>query len=223
MNASRRYLAIAKVIACFTGVVFTFPGMPAQAEPSPGKSPSVKVGASRALPSLQTRARPPLLPPRLYVGMLEPSFFAYAQDNNWLAIATERRQESVCHHLAPGGEGLYALPDLDLVYARGFTVRVCFQQGRLVGMHLLADPREEALTPDRLLALVRAWFPDNAVSAIYQVLPDDPKLQVVEAAIGQLPPEFAADFGRTKLRVCRTVLFPAPLPVQTLPPICLAG
>ena len=41
-----------------------------------------KLGTSRSLPSLQTRARPPLQPETLHLGMLETQFFEYAQENN---------------------------------------------------------------------------------------------------------------------------------------------
>ena len=60
-----------------------------------------KLGTVRALPSLQTRAHPPLQPDTLHLGMLEPQFFKYAQDNNWAAIATIHRDEYTMHQLQP--------------------------------------------------------------------------------------------------------------------------
>ncbi|HBC40879.1 MAG TPA: hypothetical protein DCZ88_02970, partial [Pseudanabaena sp.] len=74
-------------------------------------SSTEKLGAVRTLPSLQTRAQPPLQSPTLHLGMLQKQFFEYAKENNWVAIATSHRDEFTVHQLQPGGEGLYALPD----------------------------------------------------------------------------------------------------------------
>ena len=96
-------------------------------------STNEKLGTVRTLPSLQTRARPPLQPTTLHLGMLETQFFEYAKDNNWAAIATIHRQEFTVHKLQPGGEALYALPDRTLVYAKGFVADIYFDSDRLVG------------------------------------------------------------------------------------------
>ncbi len=60
-----------------------------------------KLGTVRTLPSLQTRAHPPLQPDTLHLGMLEPQFFKYAQDNNWAAIEPPPRQPAHLQRLAP--------------------------------------------------------------------------------------------------------------------------
>jgi len=154
-----------------------------------------KLGTVRTLPSLQTRARPPLQPTTLHLGMLEKQFFEYAQDNNWAAIATIHRNEFTMHQLQPGGEGLYALPDRKLVYVRGFTANIYFESDRLVGIRLIPDNRDRALTAPELLTLVRAWFPDDALSVIYQVAPSDPRKSIVETLIGTIPKAFEQDLG----------------------------
>jgi len=174
-----------------------------------------KLGTVRTLPSLQTRARPPLQPTTLHLGMLEKQFFEYAQDNNWAAIATIHRNEFTMHQLQPGGEGLYALPDRKLVYVRGFTANIYFESDRLVGIRLIPDNRDRALTAPELLTLVRAWFPDDALSVIYQVAPSDPRKSIVETLIGTIPKAFEQDLGKTSLPFCRTIVFPAPVPINT--------
>ncbi|WP_271251770.1 hypothetical protein [Pseudanabaena sp. Chao 1811] len=175
-----------------------------------------KLGTVRTLPSLQTRARPPLQPTTLHLGMLEKQFFEYAQDNNWAAIATIHRNEFTMHQLQPGGEGLYALPDRKLVYVRGFTANIYFESDRLVGIRLTPDNRDRALTAPELLTLVRAWFPDDALSVIYQVAPSDPRKSIVETLIGTIPKAFEQDLGKVSLPFCRTIIFPAPVPINTL-------
>jgi len=175
-----------------------------------------KLGTVRTLPSLQTRARPPLQPTTLHLGMLEKQFFEYAQDNNWAAIATIHRNEFTMHQLQPGGEGLYALPDRKLVYVRGFTANIYFESDRLVGIRLIPDNRDRALTAPELLTLVRAWFPDDALSVIYQVAPSDPRKSIVETLIGTIPKAFEQDLGKVSLPFCRTIIFPAPVPINTL-------
>lgn len=175
-----------------------------------------KLGTVRTLPSLQTRARPPLQPETLHIGMLETQFFEYAKDNNWAAIATIHRDEFTMHKLQPGGEGLYALPDRQLVYARGFTANIYFESDRLVGMRLTADNRDRALTVPELLTLVRAWFPDDVLSVIYQVAPSDSRKSIVETLIGTIPKAFEQDLGKASLPFCRAIVFPAPVPVNTL-------
>jgi hypothetical protein len=175
-----------------------------------------KLGTVRALPSLQTRARPPLQPATLHLGMLEKQFFEYAKDNNWAAIATIHRNEFTMHQLQPGGEGLYALPDRKLVYVRGFTANIYFESDRLVGIRLTPDNRDRALTAPELLTLVRAWFPDDALSVIYQVAPSDPRKSIVETLIGTIPKAFEQDLGKVSLPFCRTIIFPAPVPINTL-------
>jgi hypothetical protein len=179
-------------------------------------SSTEKLGAVRALPSLQTRAQPPLQPTTLHLGMLQNQFFEYAKDNNWVAIATIHRGEFTVHQLQPGGEGLYALPDRKLVYVRGFTANVYFESDRLVGIRLVPDNRDRALTAPELLTLVRAWFPDDALSVIYQVAPSDPRKSIVETLIGTIPKAFEWDLGKTSLPFCRTIVFPAPVPINTL-------
>ena len=175
-----------------------------------------KLGTVRALPSLQTRAHPPLQPDTLHLGMLEPQFFKYAQDNNWAAIATIHRDEYTMHQLQPGGEGLYALPDRNLVYVRGFTANIYFESDRLVGIRLTPDNRDRALTAPELLMLVRAWFPDDVLSVIYQVAPSDPRKSIVETLIGTIPKAFEQDLGKVSLPFCRVIVFPSPVPVNTL-------
>jgi|JFJP01.1.fsa_nt_gi hypothetical protein len=175
-----------------------------------------KLGTVRTLPSLQTRARPPLQPTTLHLGMLEEQFFEYAKDNNWAAISTIRRNEFTVHKLQPGGEGLYALPDRQLIYVRGFTADIYFESDRLVGIRLTPDNRDRALTTTELLTLVRAWFPDDAVSVIYQIAPSDPRKSIVETLIGTIPKAFEQDLGKVSLPFCRTIIFPAPIPINTL-------
>jgi hypothetical protein len=160
-----------------------------------------KLGTVRTLPSLQTRAHPPLQPDTLHLGMLEPQFFKYAQDNNWAAIATIHRDEYTMHQLQPGGEGLYALPERKLVYVRGFTANIYFESDRLVGIRLTPDNRDRALT---------------VLSVIYQVAPSDPRKSIVETLIGTIPKAFEQDLGKVSLPFCRAIVFPAPVPVNTL-------
>jgi len=175
-----------------------------------------KIGTVRTLPSLQTRARPPLQPDTLHLGMLETQFLKYAQDNNWAAIATIHRDEYTMHQLQPGGEGLYALPDRKLVYVRGFTANIYFESTRLVGIRLTPDNRDRPLTTSELLNLVRAWFPDDVLSVIYQVAPSDPRKSIVETLIGTIPKAFEQDLGKVSLPFCRAIVFPSPVPVNTL-------
>ncbi|ELS34502.1 MULTISPECIES: hypothetical protein [Pseudanabaena] len=177
---------------------------------------SEKLGTVRALPSLQTRARPPLQPETLHIGMLETQFFEYAKDNNWAAIATIHRNEFTMHQLQPGGEGLYALPERKLVYVRGFTANIYFESDRLVGIRLTTDNRDRPLTSTELLNLVRAWFPDDVLSVLYQVAPSDPHKSIVETLIGTIPKVFERDFGKSSLPFCRVIVFPSPVPVNTL-------
>ncbi|OIP76758.1 MAG: hypothetical protein AUK48_05330 [Oscillatoriales cyanobacterium CG2_30_44_21] len=180
------------------------------------EQPYQKVGNVRTLPSLQTRAKPPLQPETLHLGMLESQFFEYAKDNNWAAIATTQREQYTMHQLQPGGEGLYALPDRKLVYVRGFTASIYFENERLMGMRLTADNRDRPMTTGDLLLLVRAWFPDDMLSVIYQVAPDDPRKSVVETLIGTIPKSFEQDLGKVSLPFCRAIVFPSPIPVNTL-------
>ncbi|WP_055075349.1 hypothetical protein [Pseudanabaena sp. 'Roaring Creek'] len=175
-----------------------------------------KLGTVRTLPSLQTRARPPLQPETLHIGMLETQFFEYAKDNNWAAIATIHRHEFTMHQLQPGGEGLYALPERKLVYVRGFTANIYFESDRLVGIRLTTDNRDRPLTSNELLNLVRAWFPDDVLSVLYQVAPSDPHRSIVETLIGTIPKVFERDFGKSSLPFCRAIVFPSPVPVNTL-------
>lgn len=186
---------------------------PQEQDKSPDK---IKFGEVRSLPTLQTRARPPLLPKALHIGMKEIQFFEYAKENNWAAVTSIHRTRNVSHILQPGGEGVYALPNLDLVYARGFTANVYFESGRLVGMHLINDPRDRSLTAADLITLVRAWFPDDVMSVLYQVLPTDPQQRITETLIGKIPEDFRQDFGQTKLPFCRVVTFPAPIPITSI-------
>jgi len=179
-------------------------------------STNEKLGTVRTLPSLQTRARPPLQPSTLHLGMLETQFFEYAKDNNWAAIATIHRQEFTVHKLQPGGEGLYALPDRTLVYVKGFVANIYFESDRLVGIRLTPDNRDRALTASELLTLVRAWFPDDVLSVIYQIAPSDPRQSIVETLIGTIPKAFERDLGETSLPFCRAIVFPSPVPINTL-------
>jgi hypothetical protein len=173
-----------------------------------------KVGATRRLPSLQTRAKPPLAPDTLHMGMVQSQFFKYAQDNNWLALETAVGEEAIFYQWLPGGEGIYALPEKELIYARGFIANVYFQDDRLVGMRLMPDRREQILNAAQLITLARAWFPDDVLSILYQVTPDDPNQLVTDSLIGAVPDDFQADFGNQKLLFCRVLLFPAPIPVE---------
>ncbi|AFY70936.1 hypothetical protein Pse7367_2681 [Thalassoporum mexicanum PCC 7367] len=173
-----------------------------------------KLGATRQLPSLQTRARPPLQPDTLHLGMVQAQFFEYAADNNWLALETQVGEVAIFYQWLPGGEGIYALPEKELVYASGFIANVYFQDGRLVGMRLLPDRREKIINSNQLLSLARAWFPDDVLSILYQVVPEDPNQLVIDSLIGSVPEEFKTGFGSNKLPFCQVVLFPAPVPLQ---------
>jgi len=182
----------------------------------PDDTDNQKLGTVRTLPSLQTRARSPLQPETLHLGMLEKQFFDYAKDNNWAAIATIHRDEYTMHQLQPGGEGLYALPDRQLVYVRGFIANIYFERDRLVGIRLTTDNRDRPLTTSELLNLVRAWFPDDMLSVLYQVAPSDPRKSIVETLIGTIPKAFEQDLGKVSLPFCRAIVFPSPVPVNTL-------
>jgi len=175
-----------------------------------------KLGTVRTLPSLQTRATPPLQPSTLHLGMLETQFFEYAKENNWAAIATIHQNQYTVHKLQPGGEGLYALPDRKLIYVRGFTANIYFESNRLVGIRLTPDNRDRPLTAPELLTLVRAWFPDDVLSVIYQITPSDPRKSIVETLIGTIPKVFEQELGKISLPFCRTIVFPSPVPVNTL-------
>jgi len=203
--------ASSAILAILTNMIVGIP----MTQANDADSSTEKLGAVRTLPSLQTRAQPPLQPPTLHLGMLQKQFFEYAKDNNWAAIATIHRDEFTVHQLQPGGEGLYALPDRKLVYVRGFTANVYFESDRLVGIRLVPDHRDRALTAPELLTLVRAWFPDDALSVIYQVAPSDPRKSIVETLIGTIPKAFEQDLGKTSLPFCRTIVFPAPVPINT--------
>ena len=204
-------IGIAIATSLFSAIAYT----PA-AQANEHDADNQKLGTVRSLPSLQTRAHPPLQPDTLHLGMLEPQFFKYAQDNNWAAIATIHRDEYTMHQLQPGGEGLYALPDRNLVYVRGFTANIYFESDRLVGIRLTPDNRDRALTAPELLNLVRAWFPDDVLSVIYQVAPSDPRKSIVETLIGTIPKAFEQDLGKVSLPFCRAIVFPSPVPVNTL-------
>ncbi|PZU96317.1 MAG: hypothetical protein DCE90_09665 [Pseudanabaena sp.] len=203
-------LAIATV--CFMAIA---PTSVAKAKDD-AEQPNQKIGNVRTLPSLQTRAKPPLQPETLHLGMLESRFFEYARDNNWAAIATTQRDRYTMHQLQPGGEGLYALPERKLVYVRGFMASIYFENERLVGMRLTADNRDRPMTTKDLLLLVRAWFPDDMLSVIYQVAPSDPRKSVIETLIGTIPKAFEQDLGKVSLPFCRAIVFPSPVPVNTL-------
>jgi hypothetical protein len=175
-----------------------------------------KVGSTRRLPSLQTRARPPLQPDTLHMGMVQAQFFDYAKDNNWLAIETKvgNGNEATFYQWLPGGEAVYALPGQELVYARGFIANVYFQDGRLVGMRLMPDRREQVINAKQLLTLARAWFPDDVLSILYQVAPSDPNQLIIDSLIGSVPGDLKDNFGNNNLPFCRVVVFPAPVPVN---------
>jgi hypothetical protein len=173
-----------------------------------------KVGATRRLPNLQTRARPPLQPDTLHMGMVQKQFFDYANDNNWQALETKVSNEATFYQWLPGGEAIYALPEQDLVYARGFIANVYFQDGRLVGMRLMPDRREQIINAKQLLTLARAWFPDDVLSILYQVTPSDPNQLIVDSLIGSVPEDFKDNFGNNNFPFCRVVVFPAPVPMS---------
>ncbi len=202
-------IGVAIAVSFFTAIALTTAARPNDAD-------NQKLGTVRTLPSLQTRAHPPLQPDTLHLGMLEPQFFQYAQDNNWAAIVTIHRDQYTMHQLQPGGEGLYALPDRKLVYVRGFTANIYFESDRLVGIRLTPDNRDRALTAPELLMLVRAWFPDDVLSVIYQVAPSDPRKSIVETLIGTIPKVFEQDLGKVSLPFCRAIVFPSPVPINTL-------
>ena len=205
-------LGIAIAAVCFTAIAYV---PDAKAKDNAAQT-NQKLGTVRTLPSLQTRARPPLQPETLHLGMLESQFFEYARDNNWTAIATTQRDQYTMHQLQPGGEGLYALPDLKLVYVRGFTASIYFENERFMGMRLTSDNRDRPMTTNDLLLLVRAWFPDDMLSVIYQVAPSDPRKSIVETLIGTIPKAFEQDLGKVSLPFCRAIVFPSPIPVNTL-------
>jgi hypothetical protein len=203
-------------VAGLSSLIYLPAAIASTADVSQGNPSNQKLGTTRRLPSLQTRARPPLQPETFHLGMLETQFFEYAKENNWVAIATIHRDEVTMHRLQPGGEGLYALPDRQLVYARGFTADIYFERDRLVGIRMTPDSRDQLITARELLTLVRAWFPDNMVSVIYQVAPSDPQQRVIETLIGTIPPPFQQDLGKTRLPFCRVIVFPAPVSINTL-------
>ena len=213
--ANRLKISISKGVAIAAAVIGAIAPY-AAAQSDDATNASEKLGTVRTLPSLQTRARPPLQPETLHIGMLATQFFEYAKDNNWAAIATIQRDRYTVHSLQPGGEGLYALPDRRLVYARGFRADIYFDGDRLVGMRLIPDNRDRAITAQELLFLVRAWFPDDVLSVIYQVSPSDPRKSIVETLIGTIPKAFERDLGKASLPFCRAIVFPAPVPVNTL-------
>ncbi|HAN46282.1 MAG TPA: hypothetical protein DCQ32_06975 [Cyanobacteria bacterium UBA8156] len=171
----------------------------------------IKVGQPRGLPPLQTRSRSE---PVWHLGMTELQFFAYARDRNWAAIASEELEGMQCHGVVPGGEGLYAPPQGELVYAQGFEAWVCFAGGRWQGMYLRQTGREPGLTLWEWQRLMRAWFPDNVVVAVYQAVPTDPDRRPLASAIGQVPNFYWQAIARNGLPLCRTVIFPSPVPLS---------
>lgn len=209
MTIRFNFFVCAIAISFFSAIAYTV-------EAKPDDDSNQKLGTVRTLPSLQTRAQPPLQPDTLHLGMLETQFFKYAQDNNWAAIATMHRDEFTMHQLQPGGEGLYALPDRKLVYVRGFIANIYFESDRLVGIRLTSDNRDRPLIVSDLLTLVRAWFPDDVLSVIYQVVPSDPRKSIVETLIGTIPKAFEQDLGKASLPFCRAIVFPSPVPTNTL-------
>lgn len=214
MAVKVKFLCFSMAIASslFTAIAH----IPAAQANNAGDTPNQKLGTVRRLPSLQTRARTPLQAETLHLGMLEKQFFNYAKDNNWAAITTVHRDQYTMHQLQPGGEGLYALPDRKLVYVRGFTANIYFDRDRLVGIRLTPDNRDRPLNKTELLNLVRAWFPDDMLSVIYQVAPSDSSQSIVETLIGTIPKAFEQDLGKVSLPFCRAIVFPAPVPVNTL-------
>jgi hypothetical protein len=151
--------------------------------------------------------------------MTETDFFAYARNHNWAAVTSRFVAEHGLHRLQPGGEGLYTL-DAQLVYAKGFVADVYFSDRRLVGMRLVADTRDRPLTLPDLFRLTQAWFPDQMLSVIYQVLPQDRQQTVVESLIGTIPHVFRQEMGRAALPYCRAVVFSraiAATPLTTCP------
>ena len=195
----------------------------------------LKQGQVQTLPTLQTRARPILRQTDpFYLGMLEGQFLTYAVENNWRTISVTRDSPRwVRWQLLPGGEAVYPLvvnpgtdPDHQPTYARGFVVQAYFQQDRLVGIHLIRDPEEMGFDVTQLRQLIRGWFPDNRVLLRYQILPEDPSRQVISAYLGEVPPAFVSDIGRTALPFCHaffTPTSPTPLllPGLEVPPQCL--
>ena len=195
----------------------------------------LKQGQVQTLPTLQTRARPVLRQTDpFYLGMLERQFLAYAVENNWRTISVTRDPPRwVRWQLLPGGEAVYPLvvnagtdPNHQPIYARGFVVQAYFHQERLVGIHLIRDPEEMGFDVAQLRQLIRGWFPDNRVLLRYQILPEDPSRQVISAYLGEVPPVFISDIGRTALPFCHAFLTPnSPTPLLLpgieVPPQCL--
>ena len=208
--------------------LLTWEGYPARAEVL-----VLKQGEVRTLPLLQTRARPPLQMEMLYLGMVEERFLSYARANNWETISSDREDPRWSRwQLRPGGEALYLPaapssrdPSVPPLYARGFYVEAYFMGGRLVGMHLIYNPEEPGFNPRQLQRLVRAWFPDNRLMVYYQVLPEDPDQQVLEAYWGTIPPPYLADIqGNSRLPFCQVFFSPTspqPITPPSTPPHCL--
>ncbi|NJK33597.1 MAG: hypothetical protein HC919_00860 [Oscillatoriales cyanobacterium SM2_2_1] len=114
---------------------------------------------------------------------------------------------------------MYTL-NAELVYAKGFVADVYFSDRRLVGLRLVADSRDRPLSLPNLFRLAQAWFPDQMLSVIYQVLPDDPQRIVVDSLIGTIPDVFRRELGRAALPFCRAVVFSraiASTPLTTCP------
>lgn len=207
---------------------------PAVAYPNSSQPVVLKQGQLQALPTLQTRARPLLRSTEpFYLGMLERRFLAYAIENNWQTLSVTRDPPRwVRWQLLPGGEAIYpALVENTQdppVYARGFVIQAYFQSDRLVALQLILNPNEAGFNVDQLRRLVRGWFPDNRLLLRYQVLPEDPSQQVISAYLGEVPPGFASDIGRTPLPFCHAFLTPTSptpllLPGLEVPPGCIDG
>ncbi|AGY58237.1 hypothetical protein [Gloeobacter kilaueensis] len=158
----------------------------------------------------QTRARPALDLQRLYFGMREEDFAAYARDQTWMVLeasARVQRKAATAIMFSPGGEAVDQSGGPP-VFAQGFFVRAYFERGRLVGLQLLPNYSEGGISLTALQRLSRSWFPDEKLNLRFQMFPEDGSQQVVEAILGRVPDSFADQVGRAHLQFQSLVLGP---------------
>jgi hypothetical protein len=78
-----------------------------------------------------------------------------------------------------------------LVFAQEANVRTYFRRNRLVGLLIL--PTTQNLDLLTLTQWSRAWFPDDEVILQYQVETTESGQRILQALLGEVPPEFAGD------------------------------